>query len=260
LFSCRRTLALLAAAALLAGSGACHHRDSSLPEPGSVDADKFLFDKGTDLLKKKNWITAREYFKKIIDTYPQSQYRHEARLGVGDSYLGENRTESYILGVNEFRQVLQFAPLNPKADYAQYKICLGESKQMLGAQRDQTATREALADCDTFLRNYPTSALRPEVEKLRRQARDRLSDHEFGVGLTYFRIHNYQGADSRFHTILVDDPAYTHIDRVYFYLAETISRGQRPKEALPLYERLIAECPKSEFLKKAQARAAALKR
>jgi outer membrane protein assembly factor BamD len=250
----------VAAVLLLAGAGACHHRESSLPEPGSVDADKFLFDRGTDLLKKKNWLTAREYFKKLVDTYPQSGYRHDARLGIGDSYLGENRIDSDILGVNEFRQFLQFAPLHPRADYAQYKICYGESKQMLSPQRDQTATREALADCDTFLRSYPSSALRAEGMKLRRQARDRLSDHEFGVGLTYFRIRNYAGAESRFQAVLTEDPGYTHTDRVYYYLAEMLYKSKRPKEALPVYERHVKDYPKTELLKKSQSRIAELKR
>src|SRR5678815_3459866 len=101
-----------------------------------------------------------------------------------------------------------------------YKICLAQSKQMLSAERDQTATRDALADCDAFLRSYPNRPLKPEVEAIRRKARDRLSDNEMKVGLLYFKIKNWPGADARFHTILQDDPKYTHIDRVYYYLAE----------------------------------------
>jgi outer membrane protein assembly factor BamD len=258
LFVCRRSLALIATLALLAGAAACHHSSKSkLPPPGSIEEDRFLFDKGTALLQDRNWITAREYFKKLIDTYPQSVFRHDARLGIGDSYIGEGRTDSYILAVNEFRQFLQLAPLNPKADYAQYKICLAQSKQMLGSQRDQTATRDTLTECDAFLRNYPNSALRPQVEEIRRKARDRLSDYEFQVGLTYFRQRMWAGADSRFREVLSEDPKYTRMDQVYYYLAETLYRGsggQRAKEALPLFDKVIKEFPKSDYAKKAQKR------
>jgi len=256
---------LILALALVAFSGAaaCGGQKSSLPAPGSIEEDKFLYDRGTELLAKKNWIVAREYFKRLIDTYPQSIYRHDARLGVGDSYIGENRNDSYILAVNEFRQFLQFSPRNERADYAQYKICLAQSKQMLSAQRDQTATRDALVDCDAFLRSYPASPYKTEVEVIRRRARDRLSDHEFGVGMTYFRFKLWQGADSRFRTILAEDPGYSRLDRVYYYLAETLyrgSEGQRAKEALPLYERLLTEFPQSEYLKKTQERVAEIKK
>jgi outer membrane protein assembly factor BamD len=244
-----------------AGAGACAHGhgNAALPDPGSVDADKFLFDKGTDLLKQKHWLAAREYFKKLIDTYPQSGYRNDARLGVGDAYMGEGHLDSYILGVNEFRQFLQFAPLNPKADYAQYQICVGQSKQMLGSQRDQSATVAALADCDAFLRNHPSSPYRPQAERVRRQVRDRLSDHQFEVGLTYFRLRVYSGAGSRFQGLILEDPGYTRIDRVFYYLGEMLYRSKRPKEALPMYARLLNECPKSQFVKQSRKRVAELK-
>ena len=126
---------------------------------------------------------------------PQSTYRADAKLGVGDAYLGEKRVDSLILGVNEFKEFLQYFPLNPKADYAQYRICAAESKQMLSPQRDQTATREALRDCDAFLQNNPTSKYRTEGEALRRQARDRLSESEFEIGVSYLRMRWYAGRD-----------------------------------------------------------------
>ena len=257
LLACRRVPTLALVLVLLAGAVACGHKKSNLPAPGSVEEDKFLYDRGMETMAKKNWLVAREYFKRLIDTYPQSIYRNDARLGVGDTYIGENRIESYVLAVNEFRMFLQFAPLNPRADYAQYRICLAQSKQMLGAQRDQTATREALADCDAALRNYPNSKYKAEVEAIRRKARDRLSDHEFAVGQTYFRFKLWAGADSRLRGLMTDDPGYSHMDQVYYYLAETLMRGsagQRAKEALPLYQKLINEFPKSEYVKKAQKR------
>ena len=65
---------------------------------------------------------------------------------------------------------------------------------MLNAQRDQTATREALRDCDTFLKNNPQSKYLAEGQELRRQARDRLSESEYEIGLSYFRLRWYVGA------------------------------------------------------------------
>jgi outer membrane protein assembly factor BamD (BamD/ComL family) len=91
-------------------------------------------------------------------------------------------------------------------------------------------------------------------------ARDRLSDHEFTVGLTYYRIRNYAGAESRFQTVLTEDPGYTHTDKVFYYLAEMLYKAKRPKEALPLYARVVKDYPKSDMLKKAQKRVAELTR
>jgi len=253
----RRTSAL-AVASLLLGAAACK-KDPKLPAVGSADADKFLFDRGTGALEQKKWVEAREYFKKIIDTYPQSNYRADAKLGVGDSYLGEKRVDSLILGVNEFKEFLQYFPLNPKADYAQYRICAAEAKQMLSPQRDQTATREALPDCDAFLQNNPQSKYRAEGEELRRQARDRLSESEFEIGLSYFRLRWYVGAIMRLQGLIKDDPDFSKVDAAYFYLGESFYKSLKETEALPNYAKVVESYTKSQYVQKAKARMATIK-
>jgi outer membrane protein assembly factor BamD (BamD/ComL family) len=49
---------------------------------GEAEADKFLYDRGNEFLLKKSWINAREYFRRIVDNYPRSIYREEAKLGI----------------------------------------------------------------------------------------------------------------------------------------------------------------------------------
>lgn len=229
------------------------------PAPGQADADKFLFDRGTEFLAKKNWLTAREYFRRIVDSYPQSTFRADAKLGVGDSYLGENRIDSLILAANEYREFLTFFPLNPRADYAQYKLAIAQSRQMLRPERDQTATHEALKELQKFIDNFPNSPYRAEVDKLHRAARDRLSESEFLVGRTYYRQRWMQGALNRFSSVLRDDPGYTRKDAVYFYSAEALRRLNLFPEAVPQYERLLTEFPKSKFAKDARKRLVELK-
>jgi len=249
-------LALLVA---LAGAAACGG-GGKLPATGSVDADKFLFDRGMALLKDKKWLTSREYFRRLIDTYPTSAYRYDAKLAIGDSYLGEGRVESLILAANEFREFLTFFPVADRVDYAQYKLAMAQSKQTLSPQRDQTATHEALKEIDTFLRIYKDSALRPEVEKLHRQMRDLLSESEFAPGLHYYRIKWYAGAIDRFTALLRDDPGFTHIDRVWFYMAESLRKLNALPESQIYYEKLLAEKPQSKHAKTAKQRLATIKR
>jgi outer membrane protein assembly factor BamD len=251
--------ALVALAVLVLGAAAACKKEPKLPNVGAADADKFLYDRGTAALEKKKWVEAREYFKKIIDTYPQSSYRADAKLGVGDSYLGEKRVDSLILGVNEFKEFLQYFPLNPKADYAQFRVCAAEARQMLSAQRDQTATHEALRDCDTFLQNNPQSKYRTEGEALRRQARDRLSESEYEIGVSYFRMHWYPGAITRLQGVIKDDPEFSKIDAAYFYLAESFYKSLKEAEALPNYAKVVESYPKSEYVSKAKARMATIR-
>ncbi len=238
---------------VMLGAAACAS-DPPLPVAGSVGEEKFLYDRGMEALKSKRWLAAREYFRRLVDTHPRSPYRNSAKLGIGDSYLGEGRIDSLILAANEFREFLTLAPLSEQADYAQYRLALSQVRQMLGPQRDQTATRDALRELERFREAYPTSNYKPEVDVLYRQARDRLSDHEFEIGRFQYRNGIYLGALNRFRALYDADPGYTRRDALIFYLAETLTRITLTKEARPLYEELIKQYPKSEFVEEAKRR------
>ena len=243
----------------LVAAAACGRGKAQLPAPGSVDADKYLFDHGTDALRRRHWLVAREYFKKLVDSYPQSPYRQESKLGIGDSYLGEDSLESNILAVNEFREFLSFFPGNERTDYAQYKIAVGYANQMLGPERDSTPAQDALAACDTFLRNYPLSQLRPEVEKVRRKARDTVSSHDYKVGVFYYHLRWYPGAVDRFKKLLDSDPEYSGRDAIYYFLGEIYHNSRQDAEALSYYDRVVKEFEKSDYLVKAKKRLVELK-
>lgn len=257
---CARVVGVLAAVAILATAAACGGGGGKVPPVGSVDADKFLFDRGMGYLKDKKWLTSRLYLRQLIDTYPTSAYRYDAKLAIGDTYLGEGRIDSLILAANEFREFLTFFPAAERVDYAQYKLAMAQSKQTLSAQRDQTATLEAIKEIDTFLRLYKDSPLRPEVEKLHRQMRDKLSESQFAPGLHYYRIKWYAGAIERFNALLKDDPGFTNIDKVYFYMGESLRKvGERPAAQI-YYEKLLADKPESKHAKTAKQRLVEIKR
>ena len=241
---------VLACALLLAACGGT--REVS---PANVaNPDRFLYDRGIAALKEENWLEAREYFRQVVDNYPGSPLRPDAKLGLGDAYLGESSAESLVLADNEYREFLTFYPRSPRADYAQYQLAMTFFEQMRAPDRDQTPTREALAEFQVLFTRFPDSPLIPEARMKWREARDRLSDHNFGVGLLYYRLRVYAGAVSRFQEILKEDPEYTRRDAVYYYLAEIFLRADNKAEAVPYYKRLVTEFVESEYLERAQER------
>ena len=231
-----------------------------MPSPGELDADRYLFERGKIALDRRNWLEAREYFKKLLDTYPGSDFRQDAKLGVGDAYLGEKRIDTDILAAAEFREFLRFYPLSQKADYAQYRVAIAESRQSLSPPRDQTATEDALREIDVFIERYPTSAYMPEVIALQRQMKDKLAEKMFLIGRQYYRSRWYPGTVSRMTELLEKDPQYIGRDGAYFYLAEALMKLNRSAEALPYYSKLVEEFKVSEYLKDAKQRIAAIER
>jgi outer membrane protein assembly factor BamD len=131
--------------------------------------------------------------------------------------------------------------------------------QMHGAERDQTETKEAIAELSAFVERYPNSSLMPEGKTKLRAAKDRLGDSEYRVGAFYFRSRWYPGAIDRFKSLLQRDPEYTHRDAVYYYLAESLIKIKLPAEALPYFERLLSEFEQSEYLQDARKRVEELK-
>jgi outer membrane protein assembly factor BamD len=220
--------------------------------PGNAQPDQFLFQRATDAMKRQRWQDARKYFQQIVDNYPQSTLRPDAKLGVGDSYLNEAGEANLVLAENEFKEFITFYPTNARVDYSQYKLAMTHYKRMRRPERDQTETAAAVREFEVFFERYPNSMLTPEVREQWRDARSRLSEASYKVGLYYYRARWYPGAIDRFKEVLKDDPGYPERDAVYYYLAESLLKTDKKAEALPYYDRLVKEFERSEFLEDAR--------
>ncbi len=250
-----RYATVLAAGALLA---ACATNHLAVPT-GTVHADQYLSTQGEASLKAHKWLDARQLFQKIVDDYPQSQYLPQAKLGLGDAYLGQDTPESLVLALNQYREFLTYYPTSAQAPYAQYQIAMTHFKQMRGPERDQTQTRDAIQEFETFLERYPNDKLAADAREKMREAKNRLDAHDYQVGMFYYRVHWYPGAIDRFQSILKSDPQYSGRDGVLFYLGESLIQLKRPAEALPYYVELVKQFERSDYLQDAQKRIVSLK-
>ena len=242
---------------------ACGSRQADLPPLTEADADGILFERGSQALEEGSWSTAREYFAQIRDNYPQSPLRARSRLGIVESYEGEGTDIAYLSALSELREFLRlYPPTHELAPEAQFKVGMVYFNQMRRPERDQSETRSAITEFETFIELYAEFAdpqLLAEARERLREARDRLSDSNYLVGRFYYRLRYYPGAMDRFREILDEDPGYTRRDAVYFHLADALATVGRGPEALPLFERLVSEFPATEFLVDANLRIEELK-
>lgn len=244
---------------LLGAAVACSSGGPKKPPAGTLEPDKFLFERGNENLEKKRWLVAREYFRQLVDSYPTSQHRADAKLGIGDTYLGEKSAESYVLAINEYREFLSFYPTHDRAHYAQFQLAMAHYRQMRSPMRDQTETRDAIKEFQNYVSRYADKPLIGDAREKLRESRDRVGDWDMGVAEHYFRIKWYPGAIGRILPLLKDDPEYTHRDGAYYFLAESYMKMSQPALALPYFEKLVKEFEQSEYLKKAEARITELK-
>ncbi|HAK55342.1 MAG: outer membrane protein assembly factor BamD [Vicinamibacterales bacterium] len=234
--------------------GACTAPDPTIVPSGTPEPDRFLFERGTAFLEDEDWIPARNVFQRLVDAFPQSQFRFDAKLALGDAFLGQGGASAHVQAVNEYDEFLRFFPTHPRASYAQFQIAMAHHAQMLGPDRDQTWSRSAEEAFQLFFELYPDSELTEEARLRHREVRDRLSEADFQVGEFYFSQRWYPGAIQRMRAVLAEDPAYTRRDAVYYVLAEALTVIGRGPEALPYFERLVNEFETSEYLELARTR------
>jgi outer membrane protein assembly factor BamD len=239
-----------AAALLLLPACSSHQLDL---EALSSASDQIVWEAGQKAVEKKDWESARQYFRRLIDAFPQSEHQPDARIALADTYYEEGGTANYVLAVSSYREFLTLYPQHPKSDYAQFRAGESYFAQKNTPDRDQTATEQALEEYQRLLEVYPDSQwVEPTREKIR-ECRQTLARAHFGVGVFYQRTRQaWRSAIGRYETILSDYPDFERFDEVLFRLAECLANAGRYAEARPHLARLRSEFPSSSFLDEAQ--------
>ncbi len=238
---------------------ACAHRGQPDIATLSSNSDQVIWEAGQKALAKKQWESARQHLRRIIDGFPQSEYGPGARLALGKSYLDEGGTANFILAASAYRDFLTLYPSHPQSDHAQFQVGEAFFRQKNGPDRDQTSTQQAFEEYQKLLELYPASAHSEKARERLRECRESLARNEFLVGYFYQRTRQaYRAAISRYEGILRDFPDYSHLDEVLFRLGEAMHLADRSLEALPHLARVGEEYPKSAFAPQARALAAAI--
>jgi outer membrane protein assembly factor BamD len=215
-------------------------------------SDEVVWDAGQKASTKKDWEAARQYYKRLVDAFPQSQHQPDARIGLADSYYQEGGTANYVLAVSAYREFLTLYPQHPRSDYAQFQAGESYFKQKNSSDRDQTATRQALEEYERLLDVYPQSTFIEQTRDRIKACRQSLARTHHQVGFFYQKTRrSWRAAIARYQTILSDYPDYEHIDEVLFRMGQCLAFAGRYAEARPHLARLRSEFPKSEFVPEA---------
>jgi outer membrane protein assembly factor BamD len=240
----------LGVALLLCSGCASHQLDL---EALSSASDQIVWEAGQKAVEKKDWESARQYFRRLIDAFPQSEHQPGARIALADSYFEEGGAANYVLAVSSYREFLTLYPRHPRSDYAQFRAAESFFEQRNSPDRDQTATQEALDEYQRLLDVYTQSSwVEPARERIR-ECRQALARSHFGVGYFYQRTRQaWRSAIGRYETILTEYPDFERLDEVLFRLSECLGNAGRYAEARPHLARLRAEFPESPFLEEAR--------
>jgi outer membrane protein assembly factor BamD len=239
----RKAAALLLLLPLLA----CAHGGVDVASLSS-NSDEVVWEAAQKAYAKKNWESARQHFKRIVDGFPNSAHGPAARLGLAESHFQEGGAGSYILAISEYRDFLTLYPSHPKSDYAQFQVAEAYFKQKNGPDRDQGPTEKALAEYERLLDIYPKSSYVEPARNRISQCRQSLARAEFNAGYFYQRSRQaWRAAILRYEGIVNEYPDFEDFDQVLYRMAECLGASGRKAEALPHLGRLLSEYPTSRY-------------
>jgi outer membrane protein assembly factor BamD len=243
----------MAALGLCVALSGCASSQGDLSSLAS-SSDEIVWQAAEKAFQKKQWDSARKYYRRIVDGFPQSEHLPDARLGLAETHFKEGGAGNSVLAVSEYREFLTLYPSHPKSDYAQFQTAEAYYEQRNGPDRDQTNTMKALEEYERLLDVYPNSS-HVEIARLRvANLRQYLAKAEFSAGYFYQRTRKaYRSAIGRYEVILSDYPDYSGTDEAMYRLAECLVAAARKAEALPHLSRLLAEYPNSKFAPQARA-------
>ncbi len=180
-----------------------------------------LYTRGVEAYQDGRYKRAIESFQRLKEEYPLHQMAIMAELGIADSHFSDEEYAEAELVYNDF---LHLHPTNENLPYAMYQLGMCHYKQMFTIDLDQTETKKARKEFERLIARFPSSKFSFMAEKVLRDCKQRLGEHEFYVGHFYFKREKYKAALKRFE-IISRDYANLGLDyKVAYFIGETKRR------------------------------------
>ena len=229
---------------LFAGFAACGPKQTTLDPKSKTDAE--IYQVAQNYMKERDWEKAREAFRTVFESYPQSEYRIPSKLGIADSYFEEKRTASWLLAHQEYQDFIALFPFSPKACYAQLRMGQCYWEMVEAPDRDQSNTKKALEEFRKVVDNYPNCEQYQEAYKYLVDSYSRLAEHEYLVAHYYARTDRPAAAVERVKVLFKTYPESVHQPKHYLTIARALEDLEQNEESCTYYDSLLTKWPNSE--------------
>ena len=254
-----RTLTRTVSALLLTMAMACASSGPDDEEFGEVPAAEDLYAEGLAKLEEggfRFWFIdttdhqgAIENFQDIIDNYPYSDYATLAELRIADSYFDQELWEEAL---SYYRDFAELHPDHDRVPYTIYRASLSHYHQSRPANRDQTATRQALGQLERLRSEYPQAPESEEADELWRVLRTRLGSSVMNIGNFYMKRSEYRSAADRYRSVLNEYPGLGLDAEALFKLGLCYREMNLDDEASRIFQVILENYQGSEVAAAAQ--------
>jgi len=229
---------------LIALLGAC--TPTQVPPPRTAEyylsEGETMFDRGLYEEAIANW-------EKVRDSYYSPELNLIAEMKIAEAYF---LSEKYPEAAAAYEDFLKQHPSDSRVPDALYHLGVSYYSQILSADRDQTATRNAKVTFEDLVKRFPQDPRNEEVKVYIDRCRDRLAAHEVEIGRFYLRTDHYDAAIGRLEGVFKSYPNYFNRDEAWFYLGQAYLKSGRKQQAMEAFNTLFSEFASSEYILQAQ--------
>ena len=192
-----------------------------------------LYSRGTTEYQNGSYKKAREFYTRLKEEYPLHELAILAELGIADSYYsGKDYNEAELA----YQDFISLHPTNENVPYAFYQRGMCHFVQIGAIDRDQTETLKAKGQFERLVARFPQSKFSILAEKMIRECKLKLAEHEFYVGNLYYKWKKYAAALKRFEGITRDYAGVGLDLKVETYIAQTKTKLAEEEKAQKLKE------------------------
>jgi len=211
----RPTSAAALAIAVGVALGAC--AKSEVTSALNPDPPDKMYATADGALQKGKWEMAARRFEDLDRDHP---YAPEARRAIVMAAYAYYKAGKYPEAIASAQRYTTLHPGTKEAAFAHHIIASAYFDEMRGPNRDQTATRKALAELKTLKARYPDSQYARDADNRMRIAEDSLAAAEMEVGRYYLKRNNQVAAINRFKTVVTEFQTTAHVEEALMRLTE----------------------------------------
>lgn len=209
---------------------------------------QFYADEGEKFLQDEKYADAIAAWEKVRDSFHSPELNILAELKISEAYY---LNEQYPEATAACELFLKNHPNHPETPTVFFRLGMSYYMQMMPAEKDQTATKNAIVTFRNLLKRYPDFDRADEVKRYIDIARLRMAEHEAKVGRFYLRTNEPVAAQKRFEYLRKNYPDYVASEELYFDIGEAyLELGDR-ETAVFVFDLLKQHYPDSRYLKKA---------
>jgi outer membrane protein assembly factor BamD len=225
----RNSLVFLMAAAFLVVS--CSTKLAE--QPGLTDTG--LFTNGQQYLAKEKYDDAIEYYKVLLEKFPNSPLAPKAQLALADAYRGNKDNLEAEVAYDDF---IRLYPASDNVSYALFQKGELFFHQVKKPGRDQGKTHEAIRTYKLLLEKNPSGPYAETATRRVGELRTRLAEHEVNVVTHYLTREKRDSAEARARRALSDYPDTPSVPILMSLLAEALARQGKKEEAAVVSQNL----------------------